>query len=1059
VSPSDRQLSALEAHAVHLPDTFPTTEPIPQSEHRPVTILCCALVDAAALANRVGLDALHHLQQQWLTLAQGEVQRYEGTMQHVVGESFLAFFGAPVAQEDHARRAVLAALGLQRRLREHRFDLVDIGVTSAVSPQVRMGLHTGLVVIGSSGDTLRTLTAVIGEATHLATELQRLAPPGTILLSEAVMRLVEGEVRVEPLGSVSVPGASQQVMTYKVLGRSPRPLAIVGRGERYLSQFVGRTQELLALRALLARVENGQGQAVGIVGEVGIGKSRLLYEFQHSLRGARVTYLEGRCVSYGHAMPYVPVRDTLQHACGITDADSPETIATKVQQSLQALGMAPEEHAPYLLWLLELPTGTDRLTLLTPEAVQARTFATLRRMCLHGSQQQPLIIAVEDVSWIDSPSEAFFASLVESFAAAPILFLATYRPGYHPPWADKSYATQIALPRLDARDSLAIVHSVRSPEQLPPPLTQKILTQAEGNPFFLEELTRAVAEHDDLRAGVTVPDTIQGVLMARIDRLPMVAKHLLQTASVLGREFSLRLLTAVWEGPQNLELHLKELQRQEFLYEKGSTEDPVYVFKHPLTQEVAYESLLWSRRQTLHAAAGRTLEALYPDRLVEVCDRLAYHYARTEDADKAVTYLTLFAEKAARGHAHIEAVKALQEALQHAEKLPTAERDRRFLETGAHLVQSLHFLNRFQESLEFLSQQQERLERLQDVWLAGVYHLSLGFTYSMIGDHERAAQSAQRARVAATRSGDVATMGRAHYILALEGYWSGQPLQGIAHGREAVVLLQRAGKRWSLGMAYFLLGVNYILKGEFALALEVAAEVRTIADTIEDLSLQSYVAWMSGWIYAMQGEWEKGIAACQQGLACSPSPLNAIFAQTALGIAYVEKGDPVQAIPLLQRSAAQAGQFRQRPLQGWAITLLAESHLLTQDLEQAQVLALQGLEIARVIKNVWGMGIAQHILGRIALARGALAEAETHLTATLQIFTTMQAGFQAGRVQLDLATLAHAQGHQETVVTHLKAAQALFRTLRVPKYVERTAQLASALGVSLPTRQGPRRPA
>src|SRR5205823_3886704 len=278
------------------------------------------------------------------------------------------------------------------------------------------------------------------------------------------------------------------------------------------------------------------------------------------------------------------------------------------------------------------------------------------------SQRQPLILAVEDLHWIDQTSEACFASLVESLAGAPILLLCTYRPGYRPPWLEKSYATQIALRRLTPLDSLAVVHAVLQ-RVLPDPLSQVILAKAEGNPFFLEELTRAVVEHGDLRSLQVVPDTIQGVLAARIDRLPEEPKRLLQTASVLGREFSPRLLGMLWDTPDVLEAYLEELKRLEFLYERTEAIEPVYVFKHVLTQEVAYDSLLISRRQALHAAAGRALESLYADRLEEVYDRLAYHYARTTESAKAIEYLTRFAEKAARGYAHVEAVTALQEAL------------------------------------------------------------------------------------------------------------------------------------------------------------------------------------------------------------------------------------------------------------------------------------------------------------------------------------------------------------------------------------------------------------
>ena len=324
--------------------------------------------------------------------------------------------------------------------------------------------------------------------------------------------------------------------------------------------------------------------------------------------------------------------DIVRHNCGITESASPETSSDKVRVALQEVGMDAEESAPYLLQLLGVKAGTEALALLTPEAIRARTFDTLRQMSLQGSQRRPLIFEVEDLHWIDKTSEAYLASFVESLTGAAILLLTTYRPGYRPPWIDKSYATQLSLRNLTPQDSATVVHSTSHRTTLPVPLEHMIIAKAEGNPFFLEELTRVVIEHGDAETARDVPDTIQGVLMARIDRLPEAHKRLLQTASVLGREFSPRLLAAIWEGTDPLTPLFLELQRLELLFVRTGADEPLYVFKHALTQEVAYTSLLRRHRHALHAAAGQALEALYADRLEEVHDRLAYHYVHTDQA-------------------------------------------------------------------------------------------------------------------------------------------------------------------------------------------------------------------------------------------------------------------------------------------------------------------------------------------------------------------------------------------------------------------------------------------
>src|SRR5262245_39746143 len=1000
---------------------------------------------------------MHGLLNRFFALALDAVHRYEGTVNQFLGDGFMALFGAPLAHEDHARRAVLAALGVQQKLHQ---ESVDAGLPAGgkehappVQLSVRMGLNTGLVVVGSIGDNLRMDYTAIGDTTNLAARLQQLAEPGAILLSETTARLVRSEVRLETLEPAQVKGKPDPVVASRVLGPRPRRSPLVGLEERALSPFVGRERELTTLHELLAQVEAGQGQVVGLVGEAGVGKSRLLFEFRQGLSDRRATYLEGRCLSYGSAIPYLPLMDILRNNTGITESDDPEAMTAKVRLSLQEVGLDPEEGAPYLLQLLGVKQGTEPLAMLSPEAIKTRTFATLRQMSLRGSQRQPLILTVEDLHWIDQTSEACFASLVESLAGAPILLLCTYRPGYRPPWLEKSYATQVALPRLTSPDSLTVVHAVLQ-RVLPDPLAQVILDKAEGNPFFLEELTRAVVEHGDLRPLPAVPDTIQGVLAARIDRLPEEPKRLLQTASVLGREFSLRLLGALWDTPDVLEAYLGDLKRLEFLYERTEAAEPVYIFKHVLTQEVAYDSLLTSRRQALHAAAGQALESLYAERLEEVYDRLAYHYAKTAESAKAIEYLTRFAEKAARGYAHAEAVTALQEALVHAGARQAAtslrvEQDRLIIDLVLRFAHSLYFLGRFQETLDLLLQQQARLERLQDPALTGPYYFWLSHTYSHMGDQERAVQNAQHAIAEAARCGDDATVGKAHYVLAREGYWSGQYLHGLEHGQQAVSLLQLTQAEWWLGQAHWAVGLNYYFMGEFAQSLAATDWTDAIGETLGDPRLQSYAAWTTGWIEATRGEWQAGLAACQHSLERAPDPLNTGVTLGFMGCAYLEKGDSLEAIAALEQAVQYMHRFRFRQLQGRFTTWLGEAYLLSGQIDKARDLVFQGLETTRDVKFWDGVGWAQRALGRIAKASGSLVEAESHLREALQTFVSIQARFEVGRTHLDLAALTHTTGNREATTAHLTEAHTLFTALQVPRYVARTEQRARELGVSL----------
>jgi class 3 adenylate cyclase/tetratricopeptide (TPR) repeat protein len=666
-SAPDQAREPLSYTPKHLAEKILTSRSALEGERKQVTVLFCDLANSTPIAERLGPEAMHTLLNRFFELALHEVHRYEGTINQFLGDGLMALCGAPLAHEDHARRAVLAALALQRTLKE-----ADLGRSYGVECAFRMGLNSGLVVVGSIGDNLRMDYSAIGDTTNLASRLQQLAEPGTILVSESTTRLVQGTVRLEALAPVEVKGKTEPVSIYKVVGTLPRRSPIVSRSERTLSQFVGRERELATLEALFTQVEVGQGQVVGIVAEAGGGKSRLLYEFRQRLENKRVTYLEGRCLSYGSTIPYHPLIDVLRHNCGISETDSPEAISEKIRFALQEVGIDAEASSPYLLQLLGVKDGTASIAVLTPEAIRARTFDTLKQMSLKGSQQRPLVFEIEDMHWVDKTSEDYLASLVESLPGTGILLLTTYRPGYRPSWLEKSYATQVSLSNLTPQNAVTIIHSTRQKQALPEHLEHVIIDKAQGNPFFLEELTHAVIEHGDLPGERTVPDTIQGVLSARIDRLAEAHKRLLQTAAVLGREFSPRLLEAMWDGTGPLEPLLAELKGLEFLYERAEGERPVYVFKHALTQEVAYDSLLTTRRQILHAAAGHAMEQLYHDWLAEHSETLAHHFTLGAVWDKAFDYLTKSGDKARQSDANQEAMAFYTHALEVSQRITPA---------------------------------------------------------------------------------------------------------------------------------------------------------------------------------------------------------------------------------------------------------------------------------------------------------------------------------------------------------------------------------------------------
>jgi predicted ATPase len=621
-------------------------------------------------------------------------------------------------------------------------------------------------------------------------------------------------------------------------------------------------------------------------------------------------------------MPYHPLLDVLRYNCGINETESPDSTIAKVHAALQEVGMDAEESAPYLLQLLGVKEGTERLAVFTPEAIRTRTFDTLKQMSLKGSQQRPLIFEIEDLHWIDHTSQEYLVSLVESLAGTSILLLTTYRPGYRPPWIEKSYATQLSLRSLASHDAVTVVHSTCQQTALPESLEQMIVQKAEGNPFFLEELTRAVMEQGARQEAVLVPATIQGVLSARIDRLPEAHKRLLQTASVLGRAFAPRLLQALWEETTPLESLLMDLKRLEFLYERARGEEPVYVFKHALTQDVTYDSLLTTRKQVLHAAAGHALERLYPEWLVERSEELARHYTEAGLTEQAIQYWQKASQNAIQRSAHVEAISHLRTGLALLQTLPeTPEHTQREVDMhialGAsfiavkgyaaaevgeaytharQLCQSLedpyqlfpvlrglwsYYLMRAElQTAQALGQQLLTLaQHVQDTALLVAAHWACGTTLFFLGTvalaHTHLAQGIalyndQQHRAHAFLSGeDAGVVCRSHAAWTL--WYLGYPDRGLAQNEEALTLAQHVAHPHSLGYALTAAALFHQLRREVRAAQECAeASIRLAME-------QGFPQWMAissilrGWALAHQRQAQEGIAQINQGLRALPA--------------------------------------------------------------------------------------------------------------------------------------------------------------------------------------------
>jgi class 3 adenylate cyclase/tetratricopeptide (TPR) repeat protein len=1012
-----------------------------------VTVLFCDIVNSTPLTERLGAEAMRDLVHAFLSTSLAEVHRYGGMAPQFTGDGFMALFGAPLTQEDHVQRALLAALAIERALG----GAGDADEANKLDLPVRMGIHSGTVVFGPVGDKLPMDYTAIGDTANVAARIQQAAEPATILLSEATYHLAQSYARVEPVGPLMLKGKADPVTAYRLLEVSQMRAALRASTAARSTAFVNRDGDLAVLRNYLGQVENGHGQAVGIVGEPGIGKSRLLAEFHHQLAAGRVTWIEGRCVSYSTAIPYLLVLDLLRSYCGIAETDTPEAITEKVRSALRDVGMDPDENSPVLLHLLEIKEVASSPALSNPEAVKAKAFDTLRQLNLKSSAQRPLVLVLEDLHWVDKTSEEFIGFLADSVRDARVLLLATYRPGYRPPWIDKSYAGQTPLQPLSPDDSMHMVRSVLRAERLVNLVAQEIVTKADGNPFFLEQLALHAGEARDLRSDLMVPNTIHDVVMARIDRLPDDTKRLLQTAAVIGREFSLRLLNAVWKGPGSPEDHLRQLSQLEFVYERVETEGFVYVFRHALTQETAYGSLLERQRRIYHGSVGRALEELYSGRADEVAELLALHFGRSDEAEKSVDYAILAAEKSQRRWANSEALTYFNDALQRLDMLPDTEANRlRRVDAVIKQAEVKFALGQHAEHIEALDKIRDIVDRTDDPRRRATWHYWRGFLHILTGGQPDIAigHCRQAVEIAATAGLDE-IKAFAESCLAQIYLITGRLREAIEAGERALASFETLGNLWWACRTIWHLSPAAVARGEWEASLGYCRRALEHGAALKDLRIRVVGTWRTGATYIRQGDPKRGIEYCNEALALGPLPYDAAMAKAVRGYGEVKAGEFDAGIADLKEAVAWFANSRLRYTHGDYSLWLAEGHLRRADRAGARPLIEAVLETSRARGYLYLEGRACLLMAE-CLAPDASAAAEQYLATAIGVLDRIGARNDLARAMVTRAALRQAAGDVATASELLDRADAIYQELGTLDEPARVAAARAALGRGLP---------
>ena len=709
-----------------------------EGERRQVTVLFCDMEGFTPLVEKLGPEEAYAIMDQVYEILIRKVHDYEGTVNEMTGDGIMALFGAPIALEDAPQRAIRSALAIHREITRFSDHMKQ---EKGIPPiKMRMGIHTGPVIVGALGNDLRVEFKAVGDTVNLTSRVQSLAEAGTTFVTAETFKLAEGLFRFESLGERKVKGKEEPVKVYQVIAASSRRTKFDVSAERGLTPFVGRGRELELLLDGFERSKVGKGQAFSIIAEAGVGKSRLLYEFRKAVANENVTFLEGKCLSYSRDVAYHPVIDLLKSNFNILEDEQDFEVKDMVRKGLRSLNLEEDSSLPYFLDLLSVhDSGIDRVRL-NPDSIRKRTLDSLKRLVLRGSEVRPLILAVEDLHWIDKSSEEALKYLLGSISGARVLLIFTFRPEFVQSWGGKSFHNQITLNRLSNRESMAMIAHLLKSEHVDPELINLILEKTEGIPFFIEEFIRSIVDLKMIakkgeRVHLTgklqdleIPSTIQDLIMARVDSLPEEAKKLLQAGAAIEREFGYSLIKHVSHLPEEeLLSNLSRLKDMELLYERGIFPQCTFVFKHALTREVVYDSLLTARKRSVHEEIGKGIEAIYQGHLSDHYETLAYHYFAGNNNEKAARYSTLVAQKAAKNGSLNEAILYSQRAISSLEKLPQ-ESDVQIRIIDARVILGIRF-----NEMNYFREAGEAIEPIIDLALRLNYEKRISQLFTVMG--------------------------------------------------------------------------------------------------------------------------------------------------------------------------------------------------------------------------------------------------------------------------------------------------------------------------------------
>ena len=1006
-------------------------------ERRPVALLRTALVPPA------GPDA-------WLETARAlevavdKVRTFGGKVESIGPIGLVAAFGLEAAG-DAADRAAHAALAiLKASERAHRDTGSEVGV--------KLGLHTTQVLVGVAAGVADVDMEERRDLWPVLDALIERAPLGGILVTGSAAQILLRRFELASGAGHFIGAGAAQLL----VGRERTGLGLGGR----TAECVGRDHELRLLRTRLNSALQGQGQVIGIGGAAGIGKSRLLFELRQIIAGLDLTYLEAHCHSYGVDVPYLPVIELLKGLCGFIDDDTPDVIRARVEGTLRDLGMDVEAATPYVLHLLGLKGDPMALDALPAEAVKARLLDTVHQLVLRRASSRPLVVAMDDVHWIDRSSEDCVRLLVDALAGAKIFMIATYRPGYRPPWIDKSYATQISLQPLGADDARRVLgDALGATGELSAGIVETILTKADGNPFFIEEIARAIREQNGSSDTLAIPDTIQDVLLGRMDHLDPRDRQLLQVCAVIGKDFAWAVAKAVVDLPdEGLREAFRRLTAAEFLYETPAGSEPAFRFRHALTHEIAYGSLVPDERRSLHGRIAAVIARIFADRLGDHIERLAHHARRGERWSEAVDYCRQAGAKAMAGSAYREAASFLEQALEALEHLP-ADTARRLtgIDIRVDLRAALTPLGEHDRIFGHLRLADAVAQSVNDTARLGRVAAYESDYFRLVGDHEQAITYGQRALEAADALGDPGLRVIANTYLGLVHRHRGEYRRAIEFFRsnldtltgdrmwERFGMIQLPSVHSRVWMAACLTEL-----GEFVEAQTLVGEGIRLAESAGHPMSRIVAQFGLGDVCLRQGEFNAAIDALMQGLELSRA-WNVTFwsprLASALGVALAQAGRVSEALPMGEEAVRRYAAVRQLGGHALILTELATIYSAAHRSEDARRLATEALELAEHNGERGHGAWALRLLSELAMVdRHDVEQARAFLDRARVLAGELNMRPLAGHCHVLMARAERAAGKRDAAAAHLAAARTLFSEMSMTRWSVEAAEALARLG-------------